>query len=216
MPHPKSTRAFAIRRRIVGAKPPKRLSMLLRDAVAGDEPRITIGQLVEALSSRGLAPVLLLMGFINIFTIIPGSSAVLGAPLVLLGGAILLGARGIWLPAKLRDRSVDRALLSSGVRRALPYLKRLERLARPRGWFWGGTLDRAYGALVVVLGLLVTLPVPFGNTPPAISIVLLSLGFAARDAVWAAAGLLSTLIAFAIVVGVADFLGAAGASILGF
>ncbi|SPH24423.1 hypothetical protein DEA8626_03475 [Defluviimonas aquaemixtae] len=189
--------------------------MLLRDAVAGEAQRITVGELVEALASRGLAPVLMLMGFINIFTIIPGSSTVLGAPLVILGGAIALGARGIWLPRKLRERSLDRALLARGVGRALPYLKRLERLARPRGWIWGTALDRAYGAVVVVLGLLVTLPVPFGNTPPAISIVLLSLGFATRDAFWAAAGLVSTLIAFAIVAGVAGLIGTAGMSILG-
>ena len=196
---------------------PKPLSRVLVEAASGTEPRIALGDLVDHLSSRGLAPLILLMGLINVFTIIPGSSTILGLPLVFLGLSLLIGARSLWLPARLRGKSFDRATLHRVIDRALPWLHRIERLAHPRWWPWGqALLDRAYGAIVLFLGLMVTLPVPFGNTMPAISIILLSLGFTARDGLWVAAGLLSTATALGIVMGVAGAVTVAGARILGF
>ncbi|MCW3782381.1 exopolysaccharide biosynthesis protein [Defluviimonas salinarum] len=196
---------------------PKPLSQVLVEAVSGPTPRLTLGELVGHLSSRGLAPLILLMGMINVVTIIPGSSTVLGLPLVFLGLALLVGARTLWLPASLRDRSFDRAALQRGVERALPYLQRIERLAHPRLWPWGQVLlDRIYGAIVLFLGLMVTLPVPFGNTMPAISIILLSLGFTARDGLWVVAGLFTTVLALGIVLGFAGAATVVGASLLGY
>ncbi len=196
---------------------PRPLSVVLVEAAAGEAERITVGELVDHLSSRGLAPLILLMGLINVFTIIPGSSTVLGLPLVFLGLSLLIGARSLWLPARLRAKSFDRAKLRRTIDLALPWLHRIERLAHPRGWPWGqALLDRAYGAIVLFLGLMITLPVPFGNTMPAISIILLSLGFTARDGLWVAAGLLATATAFGIVMGVAGAVTVAGARLLGF
>lgn len=196
---------------------PKPLSLVLVEAASGTEPRITLGDLVDHLSARGLAPLILLMGLINVFTIIPGSSTILGLPLVFLGLTLLVGARALWLPARLRGKSFDRATLHRVIERGLPWLHRIERLAHPRWWPWGQAfLDRAYGAIVLFLGLMVTLPVPFGNTMPAISIILLSLGFTARDGLWVAAGLLSTATALGVVMGVAGAITVAGSRLLGF
>lgn len=196
---------------------PKPLSQVLLDAASGTAERLTLGELVGHLSSRGLAPLILLMGMINVFTIIPGSSTVLGLPLVFLGFSLLVGARTLWLPAGLRDRSFDRATLARGIARARPYLERIERLAHPRWWPWGqALLDRAYGAVVLFLGLLVTLPVPFGNTMPAIAIILLSLGFTARDGFWVLAGLATMALALGIVLGFAGAATLIGANLLGF
>ena len=199
------------------APDPKSLSQVLIEAASGPEPTISVGALVAQLSSRGLAPLILLMGMINVVTIIPGSSTILGLPLVFLGLSLLIGAQSLWLPARLRERTFDRSALARTINRALPYLARIERLAHPRYWPWGQpVLDRAYGAIVLFLGLMVALPVPFGNTMPAISIILLSLGFTARDGLWVAAGLLTTAIAVGIVMGVAGVATVAGASLLGF
>lgn len=196
---------------------PKPLSVVLVEAASGEADRIAVGDLVDHLSSRGLAPLILLMGLINVFTIIPGSSTVLGLPLVFLGLSLLIGARSLWLPARLRSKSFDRAALRRTIERGLPWLHRIERLAHPRWWPWGQVLlDRAYGAIVLFLGLMVTLPVPFGNTMPAISIILLSLGFTARDGLWVAAGLLCTATALGIVMGVAGAVTVVGARLLGF
>jgi len=196
---------------------PKPLSQVLIEVASGQDERITLGDLVTHLSSRGLAPLILLMGMINVVTIIPGSSTVLGLPLVFLGLSLVIGARSLWLPAGLRDRSFDRATLERGILKALPWLQKIERLAHPRFWPWGqALLDRIYGALVLFLGLMVALPVPFGNTMPAISIILLSLGFTARDGLWVIAGLFATVLALGVVLGFAGAATVIGANLLGF
>ncbi len=186
----------------------ERLSDLLARSVTGASDRVTVSELVRRLSARGLAPLVMMVGLLNIVTIIPGSSTIMGLPLVFLGISLLIGARRVWLPGRLRAASFDRAAMTRTVERALPYVRRIERMAHPRFWPGGDALlDRIYGALVLFLALLVTLPIPFGNTMPAAAIVLLSLGFTTRDGLWVAAGLVATVVAIGIIAG---FIGAVG------
>lgn len=195
---------------------PRALSAVLLDAATRPGDRITLGELVTRLSSRGFAPLILLMGILNVVTIIPGSSTVLGLPLVFMGIAVILNSRHLWLPRRLAEKSFDRGALLRAVLRAQPYLERIERLARPRFWPKGGwILDRAYGIIVLAFALMITLPIAFGNTMPAISIILLSLGFASRDGLWVAGGLLAGSVALGILIGLAAAVGFAGASLFG-
>ncbi len=195
---------------------PKRLSQVLVEAAAHPGERISVRDLTSYLAARGFAPLVLLMAMLNVVTIIPGSSTVMGMPLVFMGIALTLNARRMWLPQWLARKSFDRAALQRTVTRALPYLDRIERLAKPRFWPRGGwVLDRAYGIIVLVFALMITLPVPFGNTAPALAIILLSMGFAARDGLWVAAGLMMGATALGIVVGIAGAISVAGASIFG-
>jgi hypothetical protein len=186
----------------------ERLSDLLARSVTGTSDRVTVGELVRRLSARGLAPLVMMVGLLNIVTIIPGSSTIMGLPLVFLGISLLIGARRVWLPKRLRTASFDRAGMARTVERALPHVRRIERMAHPRFWPGGDVvLDRIYGALVLFLALLVTLPIPFGNAMPAAAIVLLSLGFTTRDGLWVAAGLAAAAVALGII---ASFIGAVG------
>ncbi|WP_343117315.1 exopolysaccharide biosynthesis protein [Ostreiculturibacter nitratireducens] len=195
---------------------PKPLSAVLMEAATQPGERITLGELVASLSSRGFAPLILLMGILNVVTIIPGSSTVMGLPLVFMGIAVILNSRRLWLPSRLSEKSFDRALLLRAVLKARPWLERIERLARPRFWPKGGwILDRAYGIIVLCFALMITLPIAFGNTMPAISIILLSLGFAARDGLWVAGGLVAGSVAVGILMGLAAAVAFAGTSLLG-
>ena len=193
-----------------------RLSDLMEQSVAGNDADLSVDALIRRLSVRGLAPVILVVALLNIVTIIPGSSTIMGMPLVFLGASLVLGAKTLWLPRRLRERRLNRETLARGVARALPYVRRIERMAHPR--YWPGAdaiLSRIYGALVLFLGLAIMLPIPFGNTMPAISIVLLSLGFTARDGLWVGAGLLAAAIAVGIVAGFVVAVGFAGLRIFG-
>lgn len=195
---------------------PPPLSEVLIEAAAQPGDRITVADLVAHLSLRGFAPLILLMGILNVVTIIPGSSTIMGLPLIFMALAVIANSRRLWLPRWLAAKSFDRVALQRAVLRAVPYLQRIERLARPRLWPRGGwILDRAYGILVLCFALMITLPIAFGNTMPAIAIILMSLGFAARDGIWVAAGLVAGAIALGILMGVAAAVTFAGASILG-
>lgn len=204
----------------------KPLSVVLTEAASqiGSElketngTRVTVGQLVEHLSSRGLAPLVLLVALLNVVTIIPGSSTILGMPLVFLGLGLVIGARRIWLPARVRRWSFEFSALEKTVLRGVPWLQKIERLARPRFWLWPGMeamADRAYGVLVLVFALMITLPVPFGNTMPAITITLISLGFTARDGLWVLAGLVTGTLAVGVILGFAGAAAFLGMQVFG-
>jgi hypothetical protein len=192
------------------------LSELLAEAASGDAPTISVGEITHALSARGLAPVVLAMGILNVVTIIPGSSTIMGLPLVFLGISLVIGARTLWLPERVRNHSFERAKLRALLDRALPYVRKLERLAHPRYWpGMNGLLDRLFGLFVLVMALSISLPIPFGNTMPALAIILVSLGFIARDGLWVIAGLFVATLAVGIVIGVGGALAIAGMSVLG-
>ncbi|MFN0113537.1 MAG: exopolysaccharide biosynthesis protein [Paracoccaceae bacterium] len=192
------------------------MSDLLAASVEGDDEALSVGELSRRLSARGLAPVVLAMGLLNIVTIIPGSSTVMGLPLVFLGISLMIGARSLWLPRRIRDHVIPRARLASAIERILPYVRRLERLAHPRLWpGYDSLLDRVFGAFVFCLALLIALPIPFGNTMPALAVILTSLGFMARDGLWVVAGVFVATLALGIVIGVAGALALAGSTVLG-
>jgi hypothetical protein len=120
----------------------------------------------------------------NLLPLPPGSSSVLGLPLVLGAPQLMIGSSHLWLPRTVGSRSVDRAALSKAFDRLLPRLARLERLLAPRlGWLFGTWGDRVVGLVCTLLALVLILPIPLGNMLPAAAIALMSLGLMQRDGV---------------------------------
>jgi hypothetical protein len=60
---------------------------------------------------------------------------------------------------------------------------------------------RVLGLASLVNGVLIVLPIPFGNTAPAIAMLILSLGMVAGDGIAVGVGLLATVVALAMDVG---------------
>jgi hypothetical protein len=106
------------------------------------------------------------------------------------------------LPAWLARRPVPRQLLVHVVRRGVPVVRRIERWTRPRLRGLATGIGATAGYLVIVfLGLLVTLPIPFGNGLPGVAIVVLTLGLARSDGLVVAVGHAIALVATTISAG---------------
>jgi hypothetical protein len=168
---------------------------------AGRE-RISVRDLIDALGDRALGALLFLFAFPNVLPMPPGTSAVLGAPLVFLAAQLMVG-RGPWLPRLLASRSMPQADFAALVRRIAPWLKRGERMLRPRfSWLARPPAEFALGAVCLVLALVLVLPVPLGNVLPAVAISLLALAIVERDGLWVLAGLAAALVSAGVVSGV--------------
>jgi hypothetical protein len=179
-----------------------RLSQVFAALAAEDRDRVAIGEVVEALGDRSFAPVMILLAVPNAIPFIPGSSTVLGLLLALIALQLLIGRRRVWLPERLNRWSFDREGFGRVVGRATPWLARFERMARPRYWPASYRLaERLAGAVAVVLSLMIMLPIPFANGPPAIAICLLALGISERDGLWLGAGMLVGCLAAGLVAG---------------
>lgn len=164
------------------------LAEILRDLCDG-EGDITIGEIVEAFGRRAFGALLFVFSVPNLLPLPPGSSTVLGAPLVLLAPQVAIGVRAPWLPKKLKARRLSRRDLAKTFDRLIPWLDRIEKGSRPRlTWMFGSVGDRFIGLACTALALVLILPIPFGNMLPAATVGVLSLSLIQRDGVLASVG----------------------------
>jgi len=192
------------RRRDAHGRPPrKKLSDLLAE-IAADTSRevISIGDLMRLLEGRARAALILIFAFPNALPAIPGTSGILGLPLLYLTFQMMLG-RLPWLPRIIADRGLPRDKFALLIDRLVPYLSRTERLLRPRWrWLTSPGAERLLGIVCFLLAVVLTLPVPLGNMLPAFAICLIALGLLERDGLWVILGLMASVAAFVISVGV--------------
>ncbi|TGN55709.1 exopolysaccharide biosynthesis protein [Paracoccus liaowanqingii] len=159
-------------------------------AATWDQPRISVAQLMTALGDRGLIGLLLILAFANVIPNPPGTSAVLGLPMLYLSWQLMRGGMP-WLPRFLAARSFDIGHFRTVVSRAMPYLNRVERLLRPRlPAFSGPSAKKLLGGICLILSIVLVLPIPFGNLLPAAAIAIIALGALERDGIWIAGGVL--------------------------
>jgi len=179
------------------------LSEVLR-GIAGDATRATvsIGDIIAALHDRAIGALLLVFAMPNILPMPPGVSTFLGAPLLFLTAQLALG-RDPWLPAGLAARRIQRAQFAAVVERIAPWIARAERLLKPRlTALTRPPFEYVIGVICLGLSIILFLPIPMGNIPPAIAICIFALGVLQRDGAWVLLGLVSAAGALAIVWGV--------------
>ncbi|MBP6797030.1 MAG: exopolysaccharide biosynthesis protein [Luteimonas sp.] len=139
----------------------------LLDALATGDPEdsLTLEQILAGLS-RQVFGMLLFVATLPAFIPIPGVGGAIGGPLtVLVGVHLLVGMRKLWLPRFIARRGPRRASLQAFDRMLGPWLGRLERLVKPR---MTRLIDHRAasmftGLLLVLLGILLALPIPFTN-----------------------------------------------------
>lgn len=167
---------------------PRRLSTDLRELLAETAGRaVTLGELETILKGRGFALFLLLMSLPFAFPIaIPGLSIPFGIVIMLLGLRITFGMKPS-LPGFILRREVSRAMLEKIVGYGLKLATKMEKLVKPRMHFlqrWPGMIN-LIGLGIASGGFLLSLPlpplIPFSNTIPAVSVLLLTAGLMERD-----------------------------------
>lgn len=158
------------------------LSELLQEA---NQKPILFSHLIEKLKGRG-APVFLIM--LNIpFCLpvsIPGISTPFGLLIALIGGRMALGKHPYW-PKSILKREISYATLKRIVTATLKGLAWGKRVLRPRllAVSQSFLLHRLNGVLIMVLGLLLSLPlpIPFTNYFSAAPLIFLALGLLEDD-----------------------------------
>ncbi|MCX7379076.1 MAG: exopolysaccharide biosynthesis protein [Alphaproteobacteria bacterium] len=173
----------------------------LAERVAGPEAaRVSVGEMVDTLGDTGLGLTLLLL-MLPVFITIPGLPVGIffGFLVALLGVQIARGADRLHLPAGIRARTLAAGQVRHVLLAALPWLERAER------WLRGGRLAgltspparRLLGLVLVVQGLALAVPLPFGNHPPALAVVAIGLGLMERDGAAIALGLVLSVLGVA-------------------
>lgn len=167
------------------------LSELLRELQALAHGPVSVDRIVETFGGRAFGAVLFIFSAPNLLPLPPGTSTVLGAPLLLVAPQLAAGASQPWLPRRVRERTIAGHVLSQTVGRLIPWVERVERISRPRfGVLFGRVGERLIGAVCTLLAFILILPVPFGNMLPAAAVGILALALIQRDGALALFGYL--------------------------
>lgn len=171
------------------------LADLLAKLFAGPrDVRVTVTQLMDDMKGRAYPLVIVVFDVPNcIPTGIPWLSTITGIPIVIMLGQMLMGYEAPTLPAFIGNKSMPRGRLQDFLARARRWIVRLENAVHPRlpGWTTGAagfwlSLGLLLNAIVLAL------PIPFDNFPPAWAIMFFALALLERDGLMALAGWLAT------------------------
>jgi hypothetical protein len=158
----------------------------LLDAFAVGDPDdvLSLRELLAGLDRRAFG-MLLFIATLPAFIPIPVGGAISGPLVILIGAQLLVGRHRPWLPDFIARRGPHRRALAAFERRFAPWLSRLEALIRPRLPRLLANRGAAIltGLVLMLLGLLLSLPIPLTNYLFGALLLLFALALLERDGV---------------------------------
>lgn len=184
---------------------PRPLSQVLRELSqqtrTDGNPVVTVRAIREALADRSFATFLVITCLLNLLPLPPGSTLVLGIPIIIVALQMVLGRETIWLPKFFLDMSLSDKSFEKMTSSIVPRLEKLERWLRPRYWPFpdNKAAERIIGTFALVIGVFVFLPIPGSNWMPALAGAICGLALSERDGKWLAIGVITGIISCSIV-----------------
>jgi hypothetical protein len=156
------------------------------------EGELTLREAIVVLGVRAYTLLLILLSLPFITPIpLPGLSTPFGLAVGLIALRLMLGQKP-WLPEKVLGRPIPPGFFGKVFKFAAWIIRFLEKLLRPRLTFLTDTvfLYRTHAGLMLLAAaaLLLPLPIPFTNTFPAWTIILVAAGLLERDGFFILAG----------------------------
>lgn len=153
----------------------------------GERPsaEVSLQELVHAFGERGFGALLLLLGLISaVIGAIPGTTTILGLPMLFLAAQLLFRRDELWLPGWMLARRIDRGAFAAATARVMPHLKRVERFSRPRLKFMSSDLaESLIGLACVIWAAVLMLPLVGFNLFPSLFVAAFGFGLLQRDGV---------------------------------
>jgi hypothetical protein len=175
--------------------PPRKLSVELADLRdRSARGALTLREVIYTLHGRAYMLLVLLMALPFITPIpLPGLSTPFGLAIMLIALRLSLGQRP-WLPMKLQRKELPPGFFAKVFAFAEKVLRVFEKFLRPRLTFLSDTplLAQLHALLMLIAAaaLLLPLPIPFTNSFPAWTILLLAAGLLERDGLFILGGYL--------------------------
>lgn len=141
--------------------------------------RISLGEMAEAFGDRAFGLLILLL---CLPSLLPGMASVFGIPMLILGAQMGMGRTVPRLPAFIARQTIRREDLLRLSGSSSSWITKIERYVKPRpGPFTSPWADKVVGWLTVYSAIMLILPGPGTNGPPAFGNMVMALGVVEHD-----------------------------------
>ena len=152
---------------------------------------VTFRQLLEGITTRehALLSLFLIIPFL-FFIPLPGLSTLFGIIIMFAGYRMALEKK-LWIPKRWLDRPLPVHIMRKIFSVGQAIMKKVETVVKPRGKYFltHPWVVRLNGAMIVICGFLLALPLPPGsNFPPAVATLFISIGILEDDGIFLTLG----------------------------
>jgi len=167
---------------------------LLDEMYDENSDKTSLGKVIERFEDRGFGPLLLVPALVALLPTgaIPGVPTICGITLFFICIQVAIGQKSPWLPRTLKEKEVDSDKLESAIDKAKPYVRKTEKLLKPRLTFLSDTPAKNVIAAYCAIAALCMIPLealPFAVALPAFALCITALGMTNRDGVFLAIGM---------------------------
>lgn len=167
---------------------------LLDEMYDEQSEKTSLGEIIGRFEDRGFGPLLLVPALVALLPTgaIPGVPTICGVTLFFICIQVAIGQKSPWLPSALKEKEVDSDKLESAIDKAKPYVKKTEKLLKPRMTFLSDTPAKNIIAAYCAIAALCMIPleaVPFAVALPAFALCITALGMTNRDGVFLTIGM---------------------------
>lgn len=196
----------------------ERFSRQLERWLADGQSR-TLGSLIELSAEKSFAVTVFLLMFVPALPLPTGGiTHVFEVIAVVVAVQMVLGRHTVWLPERWKRRELGAVMTDRALPLMMRWVRRLERLSRPRGvQFLGrGSTRRVAGVLLTVFAIGAAIAPPFSglDTLPAMGAVVVCLALILDDVVFLAVGAAIGCGGVALIIAVGAAIGRAARSFL--
>jgi len=172
-------------------------SALLEETLSQLEgTHVSVGELMQQFQRRSFGGVLLILALL---AMVPGISVFAGLAMIVPAFQLFAGLPAPVFPDFIQQRQVKVAGIQKWGTTICRGVRKIENLVMPR-WPQLSTVSarRLMGLVILLLAVVVAIPFPFSNFPPALATICFALGLLERDGLMIAIGSALSVIAFAI------------------
>lgn len=158
-------------------------TQVLEDVVnSSSADRVLVKDLVDAMDSIGFGLAVMIFAFAIIIPMPPPLPSIISIPLVIFAAQMMVGYTSPKLPKRFANLSVKRSVLAMLIRKSSPYIRRVEKILKPRlsFMFYPG-MERVVGVFIFIFSTFVLLPMPLSNFVPGLGVLIISFGLLGKD-----------------------------------
>lgn len=184
-----------------------RLSSELQRTFIDNEhlPHVTLQELLTLAEERVFGVLFVLLALPSALPVpAPGYSIPFGIMIFLLAVQLITGSKQPWFPQKFATHPIALSTVQGILKKALPWLKRIEAITRPRFLPICTSIPGriVVGCILALMGISMMIPIPGTNTVPAIGIFVTGFGLLEDDGAISLGGLVISLFGAAITISI--------------